>query len=119
MLNKVKLSKMKSNKCLLLGIMVFLITFASCESTEQQIQRLQIEEEDSRLSEGITDFGNGVYYFPYVRSTFAKNLSNFIANHPELEYVNSTGDVYNAKTGSIVRSIGYVVVFREKPSAEK
>jgi hypothetical protein len=128
MLNKVKLSKMKSNKCLLLGIMTFLITFASCdvkfdqgigESTEQYTQRIQTEEANRRLSEGITDFGNGVYYFPYLRSTFAKNLSDFIANHPELEYVNSTGDGtrYGMRTGGIEQ--GYFVVFHKKPSAEK
>ncbi|MEK7640814.1 MAG: hypothetical protein AAB389_02360 [Patescibacteria group bacterium] len=58
----------------------------------------------------VVDYKNGVYYFDYRGPDYANALSKFIAEHPDLEFVDSTGN----GTGGHGSDRGYFVVFRKK-----
>ncbi|MCP6720078.1 MAG: hypothetical protein KJI72_01995 [Patescibacteria group bacterium] len=60
--------------------------------------------------ESVMDYGNGVYYFPQDGSRFGNALSEFIADHPDLELV-AFAD--NGK-GAFGLSIGHFIVFRNR-----
>lgn len=63
-------------------------------------------------SNKIVDYDNGVYYFPYARAEYAKALSNFIGDHPDLRLVSQTGDPISGQDQ------GYFVVFEPRVQKE-
>ena len=62
-------------------------------------------------TEGITSYGNGVFYFSFVNDSFGNSLSAFIKEHPELELTTI------APNDSLSRGYpaGHFVVFKPKP----
>ncbi len=58
----------------------------------------------------VVDYKNGVYYFDYIEEDFANALSKFIADHPDLEFVDAIGN----GSGEYGCNMGYFVVFRKK-----
>ena len=64
---------------------------------------------DYLLSSKVTDYGNGVYYFSTTGFDFARCLSLFIKEHPNLKLSAM------AANGAGYRGIdkGYFVVFRK------
>lgn len=61
-------------------------------------------------TEGIVSYGNGVYYFAYIKEDFGSNLSSFLEKNPSLK-VNSMAA---NGSGSHGRDIGYFVVTEER-----
>jgi outer membrane lipoprotein-sorting protein len=57
----------------------------------------------------VTDYRNGVYYFDSNRAEFGNSLSQFIADHPELQFVSFAPD----DTGTYGYTSGYFVVFKK------
>lgn len=57
----------------------------------------------------VTDYGNGVFYFDNVKSSFGNTLSGFIKTHPDLELVSIAGN----GTGLQGMEEGYFVVFKK------
>jgi hypothetical protein len=119
-------------------LMVFLCV-AGCEpSTSQSVPRPQRDSLDPNIQENVyaykptktlrmTDYGNGVYYFPSVEADFGNALSMFLQNHTNLEVGAIGGDV-RRRVGSrntpltepdagaceYGATVGYFVTFREK-----
>lgn len=64
----------------------------------------------------IKDFGNGVYYFPFVDDEFRKIISTFLSSHTNLEVVASDGDVvkFGGWDSGYGATSGHTVFFREK-----
>ena len=58
----------------------------------------------------VTDYSNGVYYFPCTNVDFGKSLGKFIQKHTELKVVTMTGD----GTGSQGSDVGYFVVTEKR-----
>jgi hypothetical protein len=110
-----KLKKIFLRGAGLLCVMFFAVFFVCCGHwvDSAKVRNSQNGSSEVKFTE-IMDFGNGVYYFPYIRENFGNSLSNFIGNHPELEYVNSTGDGTGGGGYENGRDMGYFVVFREK-----
>jgi len=63
----------------------------------------------------IVDYGQGVFYFPYVKAEFGNNLSAFLKNHPNLEVASIAPDSIhvNGFDGDWSATVGYFVTFRE------
>lgn len=62
------------------------------------------------MSDGVIDYGNGVYYFPYTSALFGNKLSAFIKEHEQLELVGLASN----GTGGYGTNKGYFVYFRER-----
>ena len=62
----------------------------------------------------IKDYDNGVYYFEYLGEEFAKSLSQFKAEHPELVVMTSAPDFYRSYPDYAKRGVelvcGYFVI---------
>ncbi|MCX6717609.1 MAG: type II secretion system protein [Candidatus Taylorbacteria bacterium] len=82
---------------------------------EQQIAIQNQSEMNKKLAQ-IQDFGNGVYYFPFVDDEFRKMVSKFLDIHTNLEVVASDGDIIMKSWGDSAYGItvGHTVLFREK-----
>jgi len=106
-------------------LVVAVCLFASCGKNPTEVMRGQ-NSGGVRFTE-IVDFGNGVYYFPYVRADFGRNLSRFIAEHPELRYVDAAPDGTGSRDGTYDsmsgyehgRTVGYFVVFEPREKARE
>ena len=72
-------------KTKILLVMMMIILLASCgNNTTKPVAQ---NEETVKMSDGIKDYGNGVYYFDYTDSNFGEELSLFIGQHPKLRMV--------------------------------
>lgn len=68
------------------------------------------------------DYGNGVYYFPYVGADFANALSSFRKANPDMEQESMTGDAaggYGVDSGYFVTFHNVTPVPTEKPDKYK
>lgn len=92
---------------------------------QEQLIPIQKRSEMERKLSQIQDFGNGVYYFPFVGDEFRKMVSKFLDIHTNLEVVTSDGDVVRKNRWSDTggsgtpdsdygATIGHTVFFREK-----
>ncbi len=99
----------------LLVLSLVALVFAACSSPSPVKEAVG---EDGKVYSALSpdadiqDYGNGVYYFNYTRKDFAKVLSAFIADHPELEFVSMTGD----GTDFHGFDAGYFLLFKKKGS---
>lgn len=68
---------------------------------------------------GVTEYGNGVYYFPHRGEKFGKALSLFSKYHPELTSICVAGDNEGNELGGSTRNVsrhkGYWVIYRPLP----
>jgi hypothetical protein len=99
--------KFHISSILLVASLAILIGCDGAAKKENVAQR-QVQQVQSVNK--VVDYGNGVYYFPFLQSDFANELSAFIGQHPELELVAMTGngnDLYGA-------NLGYFTYFRKK-----
>ncbi len=84
------------------------------------------QTETKENAEEVISYGEGVYYFPYIRADFASALVKFLQSHTNLEVTAMTGDVVR-RGGSATKNlkeyydkedygaaVGYFVTFREK-----
>ena len=61
----------------------------------------------------IIDYGNGVYWFPYMGTEYATKLSEFRKTNPHLELIGATGETGSSLAGRVF-TVGFYVYFREK-----
>ena len=109
---------MKNFVKFVLGLMVCLLVGCGTDPMEP----MKNVPTGSKLVKEIVDFGNGVYYFPYIRAEYGRTLSHFIATHPELRYVDAapdgTGDAGGTYDSALSyeygRTVGYFVVFEKR-----
>ena len=59
------------------------------------------------IAEAI-NYGNGVYFFPYLGAEFGNTLSGFIAEHINLELVSFSQEQFG------FGGVGYFIIFKEK-----
>ncbi|MEK7465513.1 MAG: hypothetical protein AAB631_01925 [Patescibacteria group bacterium] len=89
------------------GIMVILIAttmlFVECNSSADN-------DNVRTVTTSITDYNNGVYYFNSTEEDFGNELSSFIYEHPEMEFVSMAPDDATANG----YTLGYFVVFRSR-----
>jgi len=97
----------------LLGLMVCLLV-VSCTDSKQLPTKTVVKDDKIYqvvdYSSGIINYRNGVYYFDYNLEDFAKSLSQFIEEHPELRFVSFTGIGANNHD----YDKGYFVVFENR-----
>ena len=70
-------------------------------NNKDNVQKINIEKRTDK----IVNYGNGIYYFPYIYSELGNTLSAFIEAHPELELVDIE---YSHK------ETGYYVIFKKR-----
>ena len=91
-----------------IGLCVVLIAvvcgFTACDSSAS------VENVRPGAQGQVLDYGNGVYYFPYVGPDFGNALSTFIGQHPGWELQAMTGN----GIGFYGANQGYFVCFRKK-----
>ena len=73
---------MSKLSCLACLAMLAMMSVSGCDvaSDPNNIKETKVEVSDVKLG-SVLDYGNGVYYFPLTRASFANALSDFLKHH--------------------------------------
>ncbi|MEK9131566.1 MAG: hypothetical protein AAB447_01505 [Patescibacteria group bacterium] len=111
-------------KCLLLAS-VLALTFIVSGCDPASVKKTVSSSE--QRGEKVLSYGSNVFYFPYTRTEFGKQLSQFLELHPEKEVTAMTPDIVRMMGNKILSQdnpvpfdsdwggcVGYFVTFRDK-----
>ena len=106
----------------IIGILTGLLVPAIQEARKKLLEQrgkttVPKEQSVANKLEKVRNYGNGVYYFPFVDDEYREVISVFIGNHSSLEFISSEGDVVSNNRGynnAFGETIGHTVFFREK-----
>lgn len=101
--------------CMLLMVMVAISTVVGC-SPDPYVKEVSASAlEGQEFTDNIRMYSNNVYYFDFTGENFAKALSKFLEENPELEVASIASD-NNAGYGV---TTGYIVAMRKHQSSKE
>lgn len=104
---------MRKNLALLFFCFLFIFAIGcGSKDAKRQNNPKNVAFDNGEQKSEILNYGNGVYYFPYIQDDFANALSAFRGQYPELELITIT-PIYDPNTVTTVLK-GYLVCFKKQ-----